>query len=185
MALDEFLRASLKLEAWDRSTLSECEEIARELEQTLPTSFRFHKVETSLLGDQQHPVALFEWDGLSEGSSHGFFALIPGGEMTLGYDRAHPFVPNAQQRTSWQEETQRTGMFTGTLEEFLDQVMTPLRRVRIEPFLLETLATPLEPLPIFTGQGWNKSSTGVSFEKTQNQLIKEGFRFPSSDEWEC
>src|SRR5260370_10591681 len=136
------------LDQWDRFELSECEEIARDLDRVLPASFRFHKIETCTAGEQKHRVAVFEWAGLPPSYQHGFFALIPGGEATLGDDRAHPFLPNAQQQASWVEETQRTGMFTGALDTFLNQVMTPLRHASRVPFVLGALATPLGPAPV-------------------------------------
>ena len=90
MALDPSFKTSLLLDQWDRFELSECEEIAHALDRALPASFRFHKMETCSLSDQNHRVAVFEWAGLPQ----GFFALIPGGCATLGYDREHPFVPS-------------------------------------------------------------------------------------------
>ena len=189
MQLDEFLKASLMLERWDHFSLAECEEVARDLNKALPASFRFHKVELCTLGDQKHHVAFFEWSGPPRGFSHAFFVLIPGGEVTLGYDRNHPFIPTSQQQTSWEEETQRTGMFDATLGTFLDQVMTPLRQVSIQPFLLEMIATPLEPPPIYDETlgpkgGWRSHPTPSSYEETLRTISRQGFRFPTSDEWE-
>ncbi len=123
--MDEFFKASLMLDQWDHLSHAECEEIVRDLGKELPGAFRFHKVGRCALADQQHHIAFFEWDGPPEGYDHVFFALIPGGEATLGYDRDHPFVPNQQQQESWVDETQRTGMFNETLDVFLDLVMTP------------------------------------------------------------
>ena len=189
MKLDESFKAQLMLDQWDHFSLAECEEIACDLDRVLPASFRFHTIETCTAGEQEHRVAVFERASLPPSYQHGFFALIPGGEATLGYDRAHPFIPNAQQQASWVEETQRTGMFTGTLDAFLDKVMTPLRHVSMEPFLLEVLATPLAPAPVFdealgSKGGWRRSMTPITAEKTLQRLSSEEFRFPTSDEWE-
>jgi hypothetical protein len=149
MDIDKSFKALFMLDQWDRFKLTECEEIARDLDKVLPASFRFHTIETCSSGNQKRHIAVFEWAGLPEGYYQGFFALIPGGPVTLGYDREHPFVPNRQQRESWINETQRTGMFTGTLDEFLDMTMTPLRHVSLEPFLLEMQATSLQPPPTY------------------------------------
>jgi len=190
MELDESLQLLLQLEQWDRFSLAECEAVARELWKVLPAPFRFHQVETCSLGDQKHHVAVFESAGYPEGHHHGLFALIPGGETTLGYDREHPFVPTQQQQASWEEETERTGMFNGPLASFLDQFMTPLRRVSLEPFLLEVLPTPLSPPPVFVQiQGskegmWRHASMPISYEKTLLNISRVGFRYPTSDEWE-
>jgi hypothetical protein len=189
MALDPSFKTSLLLDQWDRFELSECEEIAQALDRALPASFRFHKVETCSLSDQNHRVAVFEWAGLPQGHHQGFFALIPGGRATLGYDREHPFVPSEQQHESWVNETQQTGMFSRTLDTFLDRTMTPLRQVSLEPFLLEIVAVPLEPPPTYDETlgpkgGWRRSTAGSTAEKTLRRLSREGFRFPTSDEWE-
>lgn len=189
MNLDASFKALLMLDQWDRFSFSECEAIARDLDSVLPASFRFHKIEACSLGDQRHHVAVFEWAGLPDGYHKGFFALIPGGPATLGYDREHPFVPDQQQQASWENETQKTRMFPGTLEAFLDQTMTPLRHVHIDPFLLETQATPLATPPVYdetlgSGGGGRKSITPLTAQKTLERISREGFRFPTSDEWE-
>ncbi len=81
-------------------------------------------------------------------------------------------------------------MFNGTLASFLDQVMTPFRHVRIEPLLLEVLPTPLSPPPVFVQfQGsqkgmWQNSPMPISYGKTLLGISRQGFRYPSSDEWE-
>lgn len=147
MPLDRFFQDLLMLDQWSTCSPAESEEIAQDLDRALPTSFRFHKVETCALGDQKHQVAFFEWDGPPEGYDQACFALIPGGTVTLGYDRAHPFVPTRYQQQSWMDETET--YFHLSLDDFLDQMMTPLRRVTIHPFLLEVRAKPLESPPIF------------------------------------
>lgn len=187
MPLDEFFKAFLMLDQWDRFSLAECEEVARDLGRALPAPFRFHKVGMCTLGDQRHHVAFFEWAGPPNASDHAFFVLISGGEATLGYDRDHPFVPNRQQKKSWEEEIQRAGMFNDSLDMFLDQVMTPLRHVSIQPFLLEMLATPLEPPSAYDATlgsqgGWTSLATPISYEKTLLSISRQGFRFPTSDE---
>ncbi len=67
--------------------------------------------------------------------------------------------------------------------------MTPLRHVTIQPFLLEVLATPLAPSPIFDetvgpSGGWTRTITPISYDETLLRISKQGFRFPTSDEWE-
>ena len=84
--MDDFLKASLMLDQWDRLNLAGCEEIARDLSKDLRGAFHFHKVGRCALADQHHQVAFFEWDGRPEGYDNVFFVLIPGGEATLGYD---------------------------------------------------------------------------------------------------
>src|SRR5260370_35182544 len=107
------------LDQWDRFELSECEEIARDLDRVLPASFRFHKIETCTAGEQEHRFAVFERASLPPSYQHGFFALIPGAEPTLGYDQDHPFLPNGQQQATWVERSHSTGTLARTLEQFL------------------------------------------------------------------
>lgn len=185
MQLDESFQPFLQLDQWDRFSLAECEEVAHDLWKVLPAPFRFHKVKTCSLDDQQHHVAVFEWAGYPDGYHHRFFALIPGGEATLGYDREHPFVPNQHQKESWAEETERTGMF-GPLDAFLDQFMTPFRHVLIEPFLLKVLPTPLSLPPVFDqtvgGKGvWRSYATPISYEKTLLSIARQGFSYPTDE----
>lgn len=177
MELDDSFKALLILDQWDRYEPSQCEEIARQLEQALPTPFHFHAVEPYSLGAQKHHIAVFERVAFSTGSRQGFFALIPGGQTTLGYDREHPFVPNEQQQKSWIQGTQEGEMFTGTLDAFLDIAMTPLRRVNLAPFLLEIEAA-------YLPRDWRTLQGKISFEETQKRLHQEGLRLPTSDEWE-
>lgn len=165
------------LDQWDHHEPGECEEIAHHLEQALPASFHFSTLESCSLGDQKHHVAIFERAAFPSGSRQGFFALIPGGQATLGYDREHPFVPSAQQQESWIQETQEGGMFEGTLDAFLDRVMALLRQVSLNPFLLEIEAAPLP-------RNWRTLQGKITFEETQKRLSLEGLRLPTPDEWE-
>lgn len=184
MHIDEFIRESLLLDTWDGLPLAECEEIARDLDSSLPIPFRFHKIETCLLGDQKHQVAVFEWAGPPDSRDHTFFALIPGGQGFLGYNRNQPFVPNYAQRESWKNETEER--FAVSLDDYLDRVMTPFRTVSLQPFLLEMVASPLSPSPVFDEAvgGWKDDAVPLSYEKTLLQISRQGFRFPTSDEWE-
>lgn len=186
--MPSFSKSALLLEQWKQLSIAECEEVARELERRLPERFRFHRVSPCMLGDQKHRVAFFEWEGPPEGYDRSFFALIPGGEAQLGYDRAHPFEPDEQQRASWEQES--APMIHKTLNEYLDMVLTPLRRVFIEPFLLEVIAHPLAPAPVFNEQlgpkgGWKRHPTPLFHHSVAERIARWGeFRFPTSDEWE-
>ncbi len=122
----------LHLEQWDRLTSAERGEVAREVAGRLPAPFRLLGLEWHALGDQRHEVAFFDWHGAR-------FALIPGGAVTLGYDRDHPFVPNAAQMASWEVElAQRADWLEagyldhqlGSVDEFLDLILSPLQYLR-------------------------------------------------------
>ncbi len=178
------LDKNLFLEQWDKLTLIECEEVARNLDKQLSATFRFHKVEEHICGNQRHNVAFFEWSPGYQNNGNALFALISGSTTFLGYDQAHPFIPTSEQLKSWTEETECN--YDMTLTSFLDTYMTPSRHVTIQPFLLEVMATDLSQPRIFH-QEWNMwvyEGKPVFHENTLKFIQDDGFRFPSSDEWE-
>lgn len=127
----------------------------------LPPSFSFSGFELHSMvgGGQAYRVALFEAQGAR-------FALIPGGHVTLGYDPATPFVLAPSQR--WQ-----SAYPTPDLQELLPTWMTPLRTATLAPFLIETTAHPLQNLG-----GWD------THQEVVGAIAAQGFRLPTSDEWE-
>jgi hypothetical protein len=168
------------LEQWDALEGAQRHRLARQVAERLPTGFRFVAVQSFRLGTQSHSVALFDFDGAR-------FALIPGGQATLGYDPVRPFVPDAEQLMSWKS-------FAGRwlhepdydLTTYLRRFLTPLRQVALKPFLLEVVATPLEaPVEgVVRGVPVMTSGTPPTYRDTVAQLAGGGFRLPTSDEWE-
>jgi len=183
MSLDNWINF-LSLRQWDTLTLTECEEIARSLDKQLPNTFRFHRVEVHACGSQRHNVAFFEWSTGSPNHGNAFFALIPGDNALLGYDREHPFIPTPEQYQNWIEESESDyGM---ALTKYLDTCMTPLRYVLIQPFLLEVMATDLSRPLTFNEewQMWVYEERSIMHENVLKRHQEDGFRFPTSDEWE-
>jgi len=154
----------LSLERWDALTPSECEAVARELSRHLPPPWQFTEVRLCRGGQNGHYIAFFDWNGNA-------FALIPGGEATLGYDRDNPFVLNEEQREDWEEHMEDFG--GSEFEEFMDEMMTPLRTVSIEPFLIEVETKELGVRQI-----------PISRRDTLELISQDGFRFATSNEWE-
>jgi hypothetical protein len=179
-----YLKQTLFIEQWDKLSLHECEEVARSLDELLPPTFRFHQVEVHTCGNHRHNVAFFEWSKGTPNHGNAFFALIPGDRPLLGYDREHPFVPTFEQHKNWSEETENE--YGITLSQFLDTCMTPSRCVRIEPFLLEILATDLsQPRTYHEEWGmWVYEGKSIMHAEVLQYIHEDGFRFPSSDEWE-
>jgi hypothetical protein len=140
----------LLLSIWDQFGEDDARTTARHLARLLPPPWQFDTVERHELGDQHRFVAFYRW-------ADARFALIPGGPVTLGYDRGRPFVPNAAQQKNWDADREEWGW---DLDEMLDGVMTPLREVAFRPFLMET--EPRKQLP----------------------EAEHGFRLPTDDEWE-
>jgi hypothetical protein len=152
-------REFLQLSIWDRLNEREAEQIAQALARCLPAPFAFDHVELHRLGRQQHHVAVFYWGDLR-------FSLIPGEHAWLGYDAEHPFIPDEQQWKSWDLATNTFGI---DLAEVLRQRLTPLRQVDLQPFLLQTHS---ERLP------------QASHSEALTWCGRDGFRLPTSDEWE-
>jgi hypothetical protein len=188
-------REFLQLSYWDQFTAREAAAVGRALARCLPAPWVFAGVEHHAMGDQQRQVAFFTWQGAR-------FALIPGGEVTLGYDRSRPFMPDAENLAEWQSLSQRET--DADWAAFLDRCLTPLRRVTFAPFLLEVEAAPYGQMRVPDGEQVERVGTmlrraygemegGVHFAVYQRRLLfetlcaelsKDGFRPPTSDEWE-
>ncbi len=161
-------REFLQLSLWDQFTAREAEAVGQALARCLPAPWAFAGVEHHAMGDQQRQVAFFDWKGAR-------FALLPGAEVTLGYDRSRPFVPGAESLAEWQHLSQREG--DEDWAAFLDRRLTPLRRVTLAPFLLEVEAAPCDRV-LASEEG------PPTFDELCARLAEDGFRPPTSDEWE-
>ncbi|WP_201390088.1 SUMF1/EgtB/PvdO family nonheme iron enzyme [Ktedonobacter sp. SOSP1-85] len=201
---------------WDERSLSECEEIAHFIAAFLPHTFQFTRVEAYTVGIQQHQIALFEWRGTSQGTPC-LFALIPGGTVTLGYDRNQRLVPSEELVCEWQEYNLEYHGDMVTIDgdlvkdilpanykafsTYLDNHSLPLRTVTLAPFLIETVAQEADrllPPPLVTyfrhKSEWKKDGylkysvrgkhCSIPQRHVASFLKREGFRLPTSDEWE-
>ncbi|HLV97303.1 MAG TPA: hypothetical protein VKT82_01380 [Ktedonobacterales bacterium] len=113
------------------------------------------------------------------------FALIPGGPATLGYAPGS-FHPSEAHQHSWEETCRAFPTLAHeypTLEDYLVWHLTPLRQVTFEPFLLEMVATELAPPAIENGRRIYRNQI-VSYPETEKRIVQEGWRLPTSDEWE-
>jgi hypothetical protein len=160
----------LTLPVWDRFDASTGEAVARAVERCLPEPWRFVRVTWHEMGDQKRHVAFFDWNGTE-------FALIPGGEVTLGYDRANPFRPSPEQRRDWQRSRRDFGY--PTLDRYLKERLAPLRNVLIAPALVETRYREWYP------NTDDDELTDDEIDAAVNARFAEGgFRLPTADEWE-
>jgi len=152
----------------------------------LPAAFAFSGIHACALAAQDHEVAFFDYAGSP-------FALIPGGDIDLGYDCERPFVPTERQRASWRATQDEYGC--GELEEYLAYYLTPVRTVSLAPFLLEVGAveqglTPISIDLVLSGGargqrgGTLYSGIPVAHSAVVDLLAGDGFRLPTSDEWE-
>src|SRR5437763_192593 len=84
--------ALFRLDAWDRLTSLERQRVASEVARGLPEPFALVGLEGHSLGGQSHEVPIFDHEGRR-------FALLPGNEAVLGYDRRRPFSPKQVRRS--------------------------------------------------------------------------------------
>lgn len=164
------------LERWDRTTSDEKRVVASRLEQVLAPKFRFLSLETSLLGDQRHTLATFATGDLT-------FTLLPGYVGELGYDPARQALP-ADLTWEYDEFMAMTGTQTdNTFADYARTALTPLRSVTLRPFLVQTRPTSLERRHQQADGRWFVDQAPPRTDLLA-QIATEGFRFPTSDEWE-
>jgi hypothetical protein len=188
-------REFLQLSFWDQFTAGEAEAVGRALARCLPAPWAFDGVAFHEMGDQKRQVAFFTWEGAR-------FALIPGGEVALGYDRGRPFVPDAEALAEWRAASAAASDYEW--DGFLDKCLTPLRRVTFAPFLLEVEAAAYGQVRVPAGEPVQGLGTALFraysemkgdrhfavyqrrllFETLCAELAENGFRPPMSDEWE-
>lgn len=131
----------LSIERWEGLKAAERKALAGKLAEELPTGFAFEAVRLFQLGGRRHHVALYR-------QGDATFALIPGGEVGLGYDAGRPWEPNPDELRSWQSSAEEYG-FKKKLPAFIASVTRRPRRVTLAPFLVETEAGELgwDPIP--------------------------------------
>lgn len=162
------LAALYNLRQWDALTKAECESIATAVAKTLPKPFKFDGVERCAMGGITRFVAFFL-------HTKRRLSLIIGGDAELGYDRTAPYPFTKAQLKDWQHEMVDEMGWKGTIHDYLNEVLSPHRRVRVSPFLME-----VKPEKQKHG-GEVSKETSDEFAET---LAKSGFRLPTSDEWE-
>lgn len=164
------------LESWDRATTAEKLEVASRLEEFLGSQVRLTGLETHALGDQQHTLAVFARGDLT-------FALLPGYVGELGYDRARHALPTelASEYAEFMAETAANA--EKPIADYVRRALTPLRRVTLPPFLVQMAPTPLERLNQQADGTWLLDD-GPRWPDVLSEIAADGFRFPTSDEWE-
>jgi hypothetical protein len=169
LSLVEFRQMTL----WDQLDNAGAEAVAQTLEKQLRAPWRLAHVQRYAAGGQQRSVAFFSWKGAE-------FALIPGGQVLLGYDPSRPPDLTEQDLEDWK----RAESTYGGLEEHIQTTMTPLRQVALAPFLLEVSPRDMmhEPAPELA-PGARRSST-ITMGQVRHWACADGFCVPTSDQWE-
>ncbi|WP_405014072.1 hypothetical protein [Kitasatospora sp. NBC_01539] len=126
----------------------------------------------SLAAGAAERVGAQEWDLAPDGATarlvlHGRpFALVPGGEARLGVDAAS-FAPTPEQAASYAESREDFG-FPAEMAEYLAEVLSPPRTVRLPPLLVAVEPWAFEEEP----------------EEIAGLLAAQGLRTATPDEWE-
>ena len=157
----------LELDAWDDATSAVRLAAALAVAETLASPFAFARLASHTLGGQTHEIAIFHFDAVE-------FGLLPGrSQAVFGYDRSQPWTPTSEQAADWEFTKAEYGI---SLVEYLDQCLSPLRHVKIAPFLMEVSARSQE-----YAQDGNDQEEG--YAKILDACGPD-FRLPTIDEWE-
>jgi len=132
----------LSLERWASINSAECEANARDLARKLPLGFDFDSVQIHRLGEQQNHVAHYR-------HGNAKFALIPGGEVSIGFDADRLWEPNPDELRSWEGTAAEYGI-EKTVHHYIADTTLRVRQVEFAPFLIETTASELGWVDIAT-----------------------------------
>src|SRR5438105_2652922 len=77
-----------------------------------------------------------------------FIPTLQQSHPTLGWDSDYPWAPNDEEQAEWDRFRSHSSDQLPPLQDYIVDFLSPLRRVRIEPFLLEVTATPLGVHPL-------------------------------------
>lgn len=174
---------------WDQLSEQACKQLAQHVAAYLPAPFRFTSLDTYETCARFRHVAFFTWQADAEQPPRRF-SLIPGGSVTLGFDRAHPFAVERDLVIDWQQYCVKCQVDVATLDkalvesepyaaqyeafyDYLARVLHPFRKVTLRPFLVETAA---------------ELAAGAKRLRRQAEVVarlkQEGFRLLTVDEWE-
>lgn len=205
------LRWALSVDTWDDLPAPLHDLVAEAVRLRLPQPTSYLGIYECSQGEQRHQVAMFALGGAR-------FALIPGGRFELGWKR----VPLEELEETWQQVRDGVGqphvieqvlaqvgddelpdaeLPPAQLHEWLDGQLSPLRTVKLDPYLIECNARPTE-LDYQDSEDDTDEINGA-FETERHaeledqelddqdphcliarQVAEQGFRLPTPDEWE-
>lgn len=160
------------LAAWDALSPDAVQTIARELVPHLPAGVAFDGIQPFQAGENTRHVAFFNFEDER-------FALIPGGTIELGYDRAKPYEFSPAMLENWETETREEYGLPYALAEFLDIVLTPGRTVVLKPFLISVAPKEYD---FKVHNGTISAETTAKFREANR--LDGVWRIPTADEWE-
>lgn len=172
----------LSLPAWDTLDEPAARAAVREIERRVPRA-KFVGFEQHAQADQARRVAVFDVDGVA-------MVLVPGARTTLGFDVE---LLNDTASRAWSQSFREEGHLAqqvlggpdvdkgppSEMVSFLKASNSALREVEIAPFLLERTSPAVDEQLEADWDGDEDPHTNVA-----RAIVAQGFRLPSSDEWE-
>jgi hypothetical protein len=167
------------LQDWDSLKPRDLKRLGKQLARELPPGWQFLRMESHPANGVVRHVAVFQWEATE-------FALIPGGSVMLGYDPNNPPNLSDEDMDSWREAS-RSEYKGINWDTFVEGHMTPIRRAKLEPLLMEVVADRTYRTPVSNPEGriiTNWVSDPKTVGKIRRLVNQNGFRLPTSDEWE-
>jgi hypothetical protein len=120
--------SNLQLHEWKNLSVGEAIIYSEGLVKYLPHNLQLVKVDSHSYCGDRNLVAYFKYD-------NSLFSLIPGASVQLGFD-AKNFQPTKEQLESFKDTAEEYGIDLN-INDYIKTVTTPLRTVKISPFLVE------------------------------------------------
>lgn len=144
-------KALLNIEVWDELSSDERLAIAKEID--LPGGLNFKSIEQFSQGGQTHEAAFFS-------NKDSKFALIIGGKTELGQEVSQ-YEPNEEILPDYKISQEEFGL--GPYNEFLAEILNPLRSVEIKPYIIEVSS--YEPGKILISNKQTESGGTMTFSE--------------------
>jgi hypothetical protein len=134
--------SNLTLSEWQRMSVEQAQRECQSLAQRLPHELRFEGLEPHRYCGREHRVARFAGTGPDRDIT---FALVPGGEVSLGFD-GESFKPSPGQIESYAQSVEKYGI--GPIGAFVDTQISQPRTAQLPTLLIEIEAREVGTEPI-------------------------------------
>lgn len=149
---------------WDRARPAEREACARALLSRLPDGLTFAGLERFRLGGQEHEIAIY-----GSGASDRRFALVPGGEVRLGF--AGPgWRPAPEMAEAWEACAAEWDL--PPLADHLAEVLAPSRDVVLPALVVETKAQEVGWIPVDRD---DPDVRAIAAARGQARMVESGY----------
>ncbi len=201
-------KKQLQLKIWDTLSEDQKRALAEEIAPTLPSPFKFKDLQTFAQGDQHHTVARFDSNGVT------FILIPGSDPAVLGYDPDQPLQPeplalwqrmveqfNIEITLAQYISNMSTPLRTVSIAPFLLEEQSweaGLEWLPLDhPAIRDNIPAPgtstqiysanQDPIKIYTTSEGQSYACRMHWKRQAEMvelLAKEGFRLPTSDEWE-